>query len=132
MRLDDLNVYKESMSIGEEVWEIVNRWDYFAKDTVGKQLVKSVDSISANISEGYGRFHYKENKQFCFYSRGSLTETSTWIQKAVNRKLIEKETGAELITKLERIHKMLNGYINSIGRAPYKPQVTPLKLANNQ
>lgn len=81
MRLDDLNVYKESMTIGEEVWDLVNQWDYFAKDTVGKQLVKSVDSISANISEGYGRFHYKENKQFCYYSRGSLTETSTWIKK---------------------------------------------------
>ena len=68
MRLDDLNVYKESMTIGEEVWDLVNQWDYFAKDTVGKQLVMSADSISANIAEGFGRFHYKENKNFCYFS----------------------------------------------------------------
>jgi four helix bundle protein len=131
MRLDDLNVYKESMMIGDEVWNLVNQWDYFAKDTVGKQLVKSVDSISANISEGYGRFHYKENKQFCYYSRGSLTETSTWIKKAENRKLIEREKGVELTNKLERIHKMLNGYISSIGRAPYKPKALPMTFSND-
>jgi four helix bundle protein len=131
MKLDDLNVYKESMVIGEEVWNLVNQWDYFAKDTVGKQLVKSVDSISANISEGYGRFHYKENKQFCYYSRGSLSETSTWIKKAENRKLIEKEKGVELTNKLERIHKMLNGYISSIGRAPFKPQASPVTFSND-
>ena len=42
MKLDDLNVYKESMVIGEEVWNLVNKWDYFAKDTVGKQLVRQL------------------------------------------------------------------------------------------
>ncbi len=72
MRLEELNVYQLAMDIGERVWAVVVKWDYFAKDTVGKQLVKSVDSIAANISKGYGRFHYKENKQFCYYSRGVI------------------------------------------------------------
>ena len=59
MKLEELKVYQLAMNVGEKVWEIVSKWDYFTKDTVGKQLVKSVDSIAANISEGYGRFHYK-------------------------------------------------------------------------
>ena len=59
MRLEELKVYQLAIDIGERVWVVVCKWDYFAKDTVGKQLVKSVDSIAANISEGYGRFHYK-------------------------------------------------------------------------
>ena len=88
MKLEELKVYQLSMDIGEMIWMIVSRWDYFAKDTVGKQLVKSVDSIAANLSEGYGRFHYKENKQFCYYSRGSLYETKTCLKKAHNRDLI--------------------------------------------
>ncbi|MEJ5995551.1 four helix bundle protein [Pedobacter sp. Du54] len=45
-------------------------WDFCAKDTIGKQICRAADSISANIAEGYGRFHYKENKNFCYYSRG--------------------------------------------------------------
>ena len=57
MRLEDLQVYQLAMDIGERVWEIVVRWDFFAKDTVGRQLVKATDSMAANLSEGFGRFY---------------------------------------------------------------------------
>lgn len=60
MKLEELEIYQLSMEIGEKVWEIVNAWDYFAKDTIGKQLIRSTDSIAANISEGFGRYHYKD------------------------------------------------------------------------
>jgi four helix bundle protein len=94
---------------------IVSKWDYFAKDTVGKQLVRSVDSIAANLSEGYGRFHYKENKQFCYYSRGSLYETKTWLKKAHDRRLIVDNDFQSLQNDLETIAYKLNNYIKSIG-----------------
>ncbi len=115
MKLEELKVYELAMNIGERVWLIVSKWDYFAKDTVGKQLVKSVDSIAANISEGYGRFHYKENKQFCYYSRGSLYETKTWLKKAHNRGLIADNDFQSLQKDIETIAYKLNNYIKSIG-----------------
>ncbi len=58
MKLEELRVYQLSMDMGEKVWGIVEKWNYFSKDTVGKQLVRAADSIAANLSEGYGRFHY--------------------------------------------------------------------------
>ena len=115
MKLEELKVYQLAMNVGEKVWDIVSKWDYFAKDTVGKQLVKSVDSIAANISEGYGRFHYKENKQFCYYSRGSLYETKTWLKKAHDRRLIVDDDFQSLQNDLETIAYKLNNYIKSIG-----------------
>ena len=115
MKLEELKVYQLAMDIGERVWVVVCKWDYFAKDTVGKQLVKSVDSIAANLSEGYGRFHYKENKQFCYYSRGSLYETKTWLKKAHVRGLIIDDDFQFLQSDLETIAYMLNNYIKSIG-----------------
>jgi len=75
VRLEDLDVYNLADSFSNEIWDIVINWDYFAKDTVGKQLARSADSISANIAEGFGRFHFKENKNFCYFSRGSIIET---------------------------------------------------------
>jgi len=69
--LEDLQVYKIAMEIGDAVWSIVEKWNYYQKDTLGKQFTKASDSISFNISEGYGRFHFAENRNFCFYSRGS-------------------------------------------------------------
>ena len=92
------------------------KWDYFAKDTIGKQLVKSSDSIAANLSEGFGRYHFKESKNFYYYSRGSLFETKTWLTKSYNRKLIEKEIYEKLMQEIKNISVKLNNYIKSIGK----------------
>lgn len=57
LRLEDLEVYKVAMEIGELVWGIVMKWEYFEKKTLGSQFVDAADLIALNISEGYGRFH---------------------------------------------------------------------------
>lgn len=115
MKLEELKVYEQAMDLGEEVWNVVDRWNYFQKDTVGKQLVRSADSIAANLSEGFGRYHYKETKNFSYYSRGSLFETKTWLRKASNRRMISKEEYDTFLPTIETIGKMLNKYIKSIG-----------------
>jgi len=116
LRLEDLEIYKLSMDLGEGIWNLVTKWGYFEKDTVGKQLVRAVDSIAANISEGYGRYHYKENKQFCYFARGSLLETKTWLEKAKNRRLLSDVDYETISLDLVTIHKKLNAYIRSIGK----------------
>ena len=116
MKLEELQVYQLAMDIGERVWELVIKWDYFAKDTLGKQLVKPADSVAANLSEGFGRFYYKENRQFCYYSRGSLYETLTWLTKAQNRGLIKEEDFHSMRKDIDTIGLKLNNYINSIGK----------------
>ena len=115
MNLEELRVYNQAMELGEKVWKIVDQWNYFQKDTIGKQLVKAVDSISANLSEGYGRYHFKENKNFSYYSRGSLYETKTWLVKAHSRSLISTDDFNNLMNSIDQIGKMLNSYIKSIG-----------------
>lgn len=103
------------MEIGERVWDIVINWDYFLKDTIGKQLVKAIDSVAANLSEGFGRFHYKENKNFSYYARGSLYESKTWLTKAHNRNLISEEEFEYFQKEINNIGIKLNNYIKSIG-----------------
>jgi four helix bundle protein len=115
VNLEELDVYQTSMEIGERVWSIVSGWDYFAKDTVGKQLVKAADSMAANLSEGFGRFYYKENKQLGYYSRGSLYETKTWLKKAHNRRLVDDDAYESLGRSLESLAVRLNNYLRSIG-----------------
>ena len=116
MKLEDLKVYAMAMQLGEDVWEIVMPWDYFQKDTIGKQWVKSSDSVAANISEGYGRYHFKDSNKFNYIARGSLSETRTWLSKAYNRKLITEIQFKSLLTQVDSLGKMLNSYINSIGK----------------
>lgn len=87
MHLDELQVYNLSLELGEKIWKLIINWDSFSKNTIGKQIVRSADSISANISEGFCRYHFKENKQFCYYARGSLFETKTKERKLLNGEL---------------------------------------------
>lgn len=116
MSLESLKIYSMAMELGEKVWNIVDRWKFFEKDTIGKQLVRAVDSVAANISEGYGRYHFKENRNFSYYSRGSLYETKTWLIKAHDRKLISTDEFQRLTSSIEILGKMLNTYIRSIGQ----------------
>lgn len=134
MSLNDLKVYNLAMKLGEDVWAIVSNWDYFQKDTIGKQLVRSTDSVAANISEGYGRFHFKDSNKFNYYSRGSLYETKTWLTKAFNRNMIAKDRFQGLIDDIELLGKMLNSYITSVSKLN-EPQVQyepSQQLTNNQ
>ena len=118
--LNELEIYREAMRLGEVVWDVVSTWPQLAQDTVGKQLIRSADSIAANLAEGYGRYHYKENLKFCYYSRGSLAESQTWLEKAANRKLIDTDQARQTYRELETLRKRLNTYIKSIG-----PQSSP-------
>ena len=100
------------MEIGEIVWAIVIQWEWFTKKHPGSQYAEAADSIAANISEGYGRFHYKDTRNFCFIARGSLSETRTWTPKSFHWKLITDEQHTDLMEKIIHLNKKLNNYIN--------------------
>lgn len=68
MSFEDIEAYKVAFGMSNLIWEIVMQWNNFAKDTVGKQFVRAVDSISANIAEGYGRFTKKDKIHFYRYA----------------------------------------------------------------
>lgn len=116
MELENLQLYNLAKDFSNEIWYLVMTWTYFEKDTMGKQLCKSADSISANIAEGYGRYFYKENKQFCYYARGSVFETKDWILKSKDRAIITEDKFTILNNQLNIIGKMLNSYIKAIGK----------------
>jgi four helix bundle protein len=131
MNLEDLQVYQLSIEIAERIWKIVMEWDYLAKDTVGKQLIKAADSVAANLSEGFGRYFYKENKQFCYYSRGSLFETKTWLKKAQLRNLIDNQNFVQLNKEMDTIAIKLNNYINTIGTKKSKNDAKQIAVNDN-
>ncbi|HPC35688.1 MAG TPA: four helix bundle protein [Candidatus Marinimicrobia bacterium] len=117
MKLEELNIYNLAMELGEEIWTIVKCWNSFEKDTMGKQLIRAVDSIAANLAEGFGRYHFKDVKNFGYYSRGSLYETKIWLTKAHNRTILGDDDFKKLQQKINDIGVKLNNYIKSIGKS---------------
>ncbi len=112
----DLDIFAKAMQCGRVAWGVARTFDHRLYDTIGRQLIRSADSIAANISEGFGRFHYKDKARFCYIARGSLQETIVWLDKALERNCISQEQHDELAGELIELRKMLNGYINSMSR----------------
>lgn len=112
---ETLEVYQLSEELCDEIWDTVIVWDYFAKDTIGKQLVRSADSIGANIAEGTGHGTFKANRRYVRISRASLYETKHWLKRACKRNLLTKEQIHHISPIVTELTPRLNAYLNSIG-----------------
>ncbi len=105
-----------SETLADEIWEIVVGWNNLAKDTLGKQIIRSADSVGANIAEGEGRGTHLDNKRFVRIARGSLQETQHWLRRAYKRNLLTKEQIEKLKPLIENLLPSLNAYLRSIGK----------------
>lgn len=120
---ENLRVYQLAEEVADLVWEIVAEWNNFDKDTVGKQIVRSADSIGANIAEGSGRYGVQDNKRFVYFARGSLNETKHWLRRAFKRKLLTDSEVGRLKLLLDELSPKLNAYIKSIKPSPVKVEI---------
>jgi four helix bundle protein len=112
---EDLRVYQMSEHAADTIWEAVCGWSLLAKDTVGKQIIRSADSIGANIAEGFGRGTYADNRRFIRMARGSLYETRHWLRRAFRRQLLATSQIDILRPVIEQLGPSLNAYLRSIG-----------------
>ena len=115
-----LDVYKLAEKLADEIWDIVIKWDALAKDTVGKQIIRSADSIGANIAEGDGRGSYQDHRRFIKIARGSLYETKHWLRRAYTRELLTTTQVETLKPIIDELSPRLNAYLNSIGNTSKK------------
>ena len=109
--IEELDLFKSTEQLCDEIWEIVAGWERFSKDTIGKQLVRGSDSIGANLAEGDGRYHFKEKLHFYYIARGSLKETCYWLRRARNRQLLTPEQTADLLNRIQSVHRWINSLI---------------------
>ena len=114
----DLPVYQKCRSFRKNVSQIVKKHfpkseDYHLKT----QALDSSRSITANIAEGFGRFHYQENIQFCRQSRGSLTETMDHLITAFDEEYINTDQLKILNYEYKACLKELNIYIKYLKSA---------------
>ena len=114
--VEELEVYQIAMDLGEMTWSIVVKWDHFTKSAVGDNFVRAADSVAYNISEGHGRHFFKENRNFCWIARGSLSEVKTAVDKAMRRNLITRNEHEALMGKINVCYPKLNNYIAYIER----------------
>lgn len=117
-RFQELRVYQLAERLADDIWKIVNEWESLPQDTVGKQIIRSADSIGANIAEGVGRGSYQDNRRFVRIARGSLYETQHWLRRAYSRNLLTEQQVDALKLIINDLAPQLNAYLKSIGNVP--------------
>ena len=119
--LDDLVVYQKAVELRRKIKPFADSFPPEEKFSLKSQLKRSSRSISANIAEGYGRYHYQENIRFLRISRGSLLETIDHISVAFDEEYIDELTKLDLISDCQLLLKIMNGYIAYLKRKKNPP-----------
>ena len=111
LQLNDIGCYKKAFLLSNYVWDVVISWDWMAKKTVGVQFITAVDSVSANIAEGFGRYGKKDKIKFYYYSFGSVKESLDWNEKSKIRKLLTAEQYKYILGELQSLPKEIHQLI---------------------
>ena len=109
--LGELKIYQRACILRKKIFELVKNFPAEEKFRLADQIIRSTRKCPANIAEGYGRFHFQENIQYCRIARGSLTETLDHLSCAFECGYISTEVLSELKNDVETLIKMTNGYI---------------------
>jgi len=110
----DLDVWKKCREIRERIWNICRPFPAEEKHRLSDQMIRASRSATANIAEGYGRFHFQETIQFCRQARGSLYELIDHLLVASECKYIDTGMVEDMTERITIAIKMLNGYIKYV------------------
>jgi len=115
--LKDLKVYKLARELSKIGWEIYESLNWQDKKIVGDQFIRAIDSVGANIAEGYSRYHYLDKIKFYYTSRASLAESCDyWLELLYERKKINSEN----YDKIKVIKRELLMKLNNFIKVTYK------------
>jgi four helix bundle protein len=111
LQLNDIGCYKKAFLLSNYVWDVVIKWDLIAKKTVEIQFITAIDSVSADIAEGFGRYGKKDKIKFYYYSFGSVKESLDWNEKSRVRKLLTVGQYQHILSELQSLPKELHQLI---------------------
>jgi len=118
--VEKLDVYILAEKLADFVWTDFDTWSEKVQKTVGHQVIRSADSISANFAEGFGRYSSNDRAKFYFYSRGSFEETKSWLRKLIRRKIVTDEQIKNYEVIINELGPKLNAYISKTRNTKYE------------
>ena len=106
----DLEIWQGARELRNELFERCRRLPKEEQYRLGDQMIRASRSVSANIAEGYGRYHYQETIQFMRHARGSLYEVIDDLDAAQSCGYVTKEQVGSLVERVEQLIRGINGY----------------------
>jgi len=113
--MEELDVYRRACALSDQIYRLVAEMPIFARQTLGPQLVRAIDSVGANLVEGDVRGSDIDASRFFRYARGSAREARYFIERTFARGLIDQSTRDEWCAEIVEIAKMINGLLGHRG-----------------
>lgn len=111
LNLYKFELYQIARELSRSAWKIYNHLPKQFQYSTGDQFLSAADSVQANITEGQGRYHYKDKMKFEFNARGSLYEALSWSEILLERELISQVDQEKFSDLCVRVSFILNGHI---------------------
>jgi len=112
--LKDLEVYQLSRELSDLAWELYTNLTIQQRKLIGDQFLRAVDSVGANIAEGFGRYHYLDKIKFFYTARASLYEAfDHWAELMAKREMIPEQEFSKLRDTYKKLQVKLNNFIKS-------------------
>jgi four helix bundle protein len=108
---EDLEVYQLAREFRKAMYRVNRRLPSFEKFELGSQIRRAAVSLTNNIAEGHGRFHYLEQLKFCLNARGSLEELIDDLNVCTDESYLPVAEIASLKEQSWRVHQVLAGYM---------------------
>ena len=125
---EDLKCWQEARILRNDVKDLIKAFPDFEKYDLISQMSRASRSVTHNIAEGYGRFHHRENMQYCRISRGSLHELKDQLITAFDEKYISEEALENYKKQVNNCLAILNGYINYLKRRLNNDQLITVNI----
>ncbi|MGA2985339.1 MAG: four helix bundle protein [Terriglobia bacterium] len=109
----DLEAWKARRELRREINKLAKGLPEFERYGLASQLRRAAISVTANVAEGFGRFGYQENAQFCRQARGSLYELRDHLTTCVDAGYVPLAEGRRVDRIAQRATQVLNGYLRS-------------------
>jgi len=118
LKLKNLEVYNLTRNLSRIAWVSYNKLGWQEKKIIGDQFIRAIDSIGANIAEGYGRYHYLDKIKFYYNARASFYEAiEHWLDLLKERSLIENESYLKMIQISKEFIPRFNKFISTTYQA---------------
>ena len=110
----ELDIWKEGYTLLLKIYKIANNFPSEEKYILTPQLIRSANSIIANIAESQGRYYFKDKIRTLYTARGEVEEVRSHLRVAAGREYITKEEFSKLDKEYEKLSKRISAYIKSI------------------
>ena len=112
--LKDLEVYQLSRELSDLAWRVYSNLTVQQRKLIGDQFLRAVDSVGANIAEGFGRYHHLDKIKFFYNARASMYEAfDHWAELMANREMIHEQEFSQIRSAYKKLQVKLNNFIKS-------------------